>query len=112
MWFLNKYKCIASNTPGAPGQSSSSSGASSTQSDPNNTNAPNKHKDSNGNVTYEDLLTNEKSIKELASQDERRKLFLKKLQLCGVLFDFTQNDTVRLHFFLSLIFILLLSFVA
>eukprot|EP00484_Ammonia_sp_Unknown_P018022 CAMPEP_0197026590 /NCGR_PEP_ID=MMETSP1384-20130603/6641_1 /TAXON_ID=29189 /ORGANISM="Ammonia sp." /LENGTH=493 /DNA_ID=CAMNT_0042455283 /DNA_START=2239 /DNA_END=3720 /DNA_ORIENTATION=+ len=52
----------------------------------------NDHEDEKEEYTIDDLLNAEVSLREVQNADDRKALFIKKLKLCCIIFDFTVGD--------------------
>ena len=53
--------------------------------------------DEKNGYSLKDLLTAEVSLREVTNADERKALFIKKLKLCCIIFDFTVSDVDQNH---------------
>ena len=62
-----------------------------------NASSKNDTDDEKQGYTLEDLLTAEQSLREVQNPDERKALFIKKLKLCCIIFDFTVSDVDQNH---------------
>jgi len=59
--------------------------------------AENESDDEKQGYTLKDLLTAEMSLREVQNPEERKALFIKKLKLCCIIFDFTVNPEDQNH---------------
>jgi len=86
-----------SNDNSTTSQSTQPSGKNINHVAKSSTSPKNDTDDEKQGYTLQDLLTAEVSLREVQNADERKALFIKKLKLCCIIFDFTVSDVDQNH---------------